>query len=38
MEPDGAAAASFAVISLLVLWSAFWVIRLAVRSGVNDAR
>lgn len=27
----------FAVFALLALWSAFWVIRLAVRYGINDA-
>ncbi len=27
----------FAVIALLTLWAAFWVIRLAVRYGMNDA-
>jgi hypothetical protein len=27
----------FAVLSLLSVWAAFWVIRLAVRHGVNDA-
>ncbi|CAB4727640.1 unannotated protein [freshwater metagenome] len=31
------AAVAFAVVALLVLWSAFWVIRLAVRYGINDA-
>lgn len=27
----------FAVLVLLVTWAAFWVIRLAVRYGMNDA-
>ena len=30
-------ALSFAISALLVLWAAFWVIRLAVRYGVDDA-
>lgn len=28
---------SFTVLALLTLWAAFWVIRLAVRYGMNDA-
>lgn len=28
---------TFAVLGLLTLWSVFWVVRLAVRYGVNDA-
>lgn len=27
----------FAVLAVLVLWSLFWVVRLAVRYGMNDA-
>jgi len=27
----------FGVIALLTVWAAFWVIRLAVRYGMNDA-
>ena len=27
----------FAVLAFLSIWAAFWVIRLAVRYGVNDA-
>jgi hypothetical protein len=27
----------FAVIAFLSIWAAFWVIRLAVRYGMNDA-
>jgi hypothetical protein len=27
----------FAVLAFLSLWAAFWVIRLAVRYGMNDA-
>ena len=27
----------FVVLALLATWAAFWVIRLAVRYGVNDA-
>lgn len=28
---------AFVVLAVLVLWSAFWVIRLAVRYGISDA-
>ena len=31
------ALAYFAILALLILWAAFWVIRLAVRYGMNDA-
>lgn len=27
----------FAVLAVLALWSLFWVVRLAVRYGMNDA-
>jgi hypothetical protein len=27
----------FAVVALVTLWAAFWLIRLAVRYGMNDA-
>ena len=27
----------FALMTLLILWASFWVIRLAVRYGVHDA-